>query len=139
MGLPLPPLLGAVAKPVIDIIDKFVLDKDLAQQMQNDLAVEMLRAEADITAAASSVIMAEAQGESWLQRNWRPMLMVWFSILIGAYWFGWVPSNLPEAAVLELFSLVQIGIGGYVVGRSAEKITKNISPMFGPKSPPELK
>ena len=29
------------------------------------------------------VVQAEATGESWLQRNWRPLTMVWFSALIG--------------------------------------------------------
>ena len=30
------------------------------------------------------VVQAEATGESWLQRNWRPLTMVWFSALIVA-------------------------------------------------------
>ena len=34
-------------------------------------------------------VQAEAKGESWLQRNWRPLTMVWFSFLVGAYWFGY--------------------------------------------------
>ncbi len=33
-------------------------------------------------------VQAEAKGESWLQRNWRPLTMLWFSTLIGGYWFG---------------------------------------------------
>ena len=73
------------------------------------------------------VVQAEATGESWLQRNWRPLTMVWFSALIGGYWFGYTPDNLSEEAVLSLFGLIKLGLGGYVIGRSAEKITKEIS------------
>jgi len=72
-------------------------------------------------------VQAEAAGESWLQRNWRPLTMVWFSFLVGAYWFGYTPENLSEEAVLSLFGLIKLGLGGYVIGRSAEKITKEIS------------
>ena len=72
-------------------------------------------------------VQAEANGESWLQRNWRPLTMVWFSALIGGYWFGYTPDNLSEEAVLSLFGLIKLGLGGYVIGRSAEKITKEIS------------
>ena len=70
-------------------------------------------------------VQAEATGDSWLQRNWRPLTMVWFSFLVGAYWFGYTPENLSEEAVLSLFGLIKLGLGGYVIGRSAEKITKS--------------
>ena len=72
-------------------------------------------------------VQAEATGDSWLQRNWRPLTMVWFSLLVGAYWFGYTPEKLSDAAVLSLFGLIKLGLGGYVIGRSAEKITKEIS------------
>jgi len=72
-------------------------------------------------------IQAEATGESWLQRNWRPLTMIWFSMLLGGYWFGYTPENLSEEAILSLFGLIKLGLGGYVLGRSAEKITKELS------------
>lgn len=72
-------------------------------------------------------IQAEATGESWMQRNWRPLMMLWFGALIGGYWFGYTPENLSEDAILSLFGLIKLGLGGYVLGRSAEKITKELS------------
>lgn len=71
-------------------------------------------------------VQAEATGESWLQRNWRPLTMIWFSILLGTYWFGLTPNNLSQEAVLSLLGIIKLGLGGYVIGRSAEKITKGI-------------
>ena len=65
--------------------------------------------------------MAEAQG-SWLQRNWRPMLMVTFAVLVVAHWFGFTAENIPESVQNSLFSIVMVGVGGYVAGRSAEKV-----------------
>ncbi len=95
-------------------------------------ATQKIRAlEADMERALitqrGEVVKAEAEGESWLQRNWRPLVMIWFSILVGGYWFGWTPENLTEDAVLALFEIVQFGLSGYIVGRSAEKIAKTVS------------
>jgi hypothetical protein len=40
--------------------------------------------------------VAEAQG-SWLQRNWRSLLMVTFAGLVVAHWFGFTAQNIPES------------------------------------------
>lgn len=121
-------LLSAIAPSIFKVVDDAVADKDLARQLKNELSTQLLENESDITEAASKVVMTEASGESWLQRNWRPMLMIWFAFLIGAYWFGFVPVNMAQATVDKLFTLVQIGVGGYVVGRSGEKIAKTVAP-----------
>lgn len=76
----------------------------------------------EIERAAAEVVKAEAQGQSWLQRTWRPITMLVFVGLIVARWLGWSAPNLGDAEVLKLWSIVEIGLGGYVIGRSAEKI-----------------
>ena len=48
--------------------------------------------------------------------------MLVFVCLIVARWLGWTADNMSEAEYLELYDLMKIGLGGYVVGRSAEKI-----------------
>lgn len=78
-------------------------------------------------ASAEKIIVSEAQSESWLARSWRPILMLTFGGLIVARWFGWAAPNLTEAEYLKLWDIVQFGIGGYVVGRSAEKIAPEIA------------
>ncbi len=83
--------------------------------------------------AKTAIIIAEAKSESWLTSNWRPLTMVSFVALIGAYWMGLTPDTVPEEAVLEMFSLVKIGLGGYVVGRSAEKVAVPLMEAFKKK------
>ena len=124
-------LIAAIAPAVLDIVDKSIEDKDAAFKLKAAIGTELLRSNSEISRAAADVVMAEARGESWLQRSWRPLLMVWFAILIGSYWFGIVPANLPVPIVQDLFTLVQIGIGGYVVGRSGEKIAHAVAPYLG--------
>lgn len=53
--------------------------------------------------------------------------MLSFVGLIGSHWYGFTAENLTETQILSMFELVKIGLGGYVIGRSAEKITKTVS------------
>jgi hypothetical protein len=73
----------------------------------------------------TSVIVAEAQGESWLQRNWRPVTMLAFVAIIILYWFGIQPENLTQDTINKLFQIIQYGMSGYIIGRSGEKIAKS--------------
>lgn len=85
--------------------------------------------EGTIVEAKSNIIVAEAQGKSWLQRNWRPLLMTTIIIIVAnnyvlfPYLSIWWPEDvkildLPD----KLFTLMEIGVGGYIVSRGAEKI-----------------
>lgn len=78
----------------------------------------------------SEIVKTEAASEHWLAANWRPILMLTFGALIVARWFGWAAPNLTEAEYLKLWSIVEVGIGGYVVGRSVEKIAPSIAEVF---------
>ena len=70
----------------------------------------------------AGIIKAEASSDSWLAANWRPIVMLVFTGLIVARWFGWAAPNLSEQEYIKLWSIVELGMGGYVIGRSAEKI-----------------
>ena len=76
--------------------------------------------------AAVSVLVAEASG-NWLQRSWRPLMMLTFTGLIVARWLGWTAPNLAPSEYDHLWSIVQLGIGGYVIGRSVEKVAPAIA------------
>lgn len=117
-------LIPAIASIIGTVVDKAVPDKDKADELKAELTLQILALNAEELRRSSDIILAEVQGESWLQRNWRPGLMVFFAALVGAYWFGFTPENLDPKSIENLFHLVQIGVGGYVVGRSGEKIVK---------------
>ena len=70
--------------------------------------------------------MAEAGGKSWIQRSWRPVTMLTFVGIVLMRWFG-LTVAVPEAVEVELMSLIKIGLGGYVAGRSIEKVTETAS------------
>ena len=118
-------LIGAVAAPLLkglfDVVDQAVEDKDQAALIKSRLQEMALTGQMKELEEASKIIVAEARSESWLARNWRPLTMVFFVGIIGAWWFGVTPERASEALMLELFEIVKLGLGGYVVGRSVEK------------------
>lgn len=113
---PLIPVIAAV-------LDRVIPDPQVASEAK--LKALELAQKGEL--AGLEMIKAEAQGESWLQRNWRPILMLVFGGLIVARWCGFVAPNLSEAEYLKLWSIVEFGLGGYVVGRSVEKIAPSVA------------
>lgn len=117
------PLFGTVAKNLFpDPADEL---KRLELQQQLQLAL-MQQASA-IQTAAADIVRTEAQSEYWLTACWRPIVMLTFTGLIVARWFGWAAPGLMEAEVVKLWDIVNIGLGGYVIGRSAEKIVPQVA------------
>ena len=117
-------LLGAVApmiKTLFSTIDKTIDNKAEAEKLKQSIQQQLLSGQLKELEAQAKIITAEAQG-GWLQRNWRPILMLVFAGLVVAHWFGLTAPNIPESVQNSLLNIVLVGISGYVVGRSAEKV-----------------
>ena len=112
---------AALLPALASIIGKLIPDP--AQRAEAQLKLIAMQHSGDLAElqAAVSVIVAEAAG-NWLQRSWRPIMMLTFTGLIVARWLGWTAPNLAPAEYDHLWSIVQLGIGGYVIGRSVEKV-----------------
>lgn len=118
-----------IIQPVVDLIDdlstsdeeKLILRNELAK-IENAFNLKVMEYETKLLEAKSSIIIAEAASSSWLTKTWRPLMMVWFGLLLGLYWFDITPENLTQETIDSLFLLLQIGIGGYIGGRSIERI-----------------
>jgi hypothetical protein len=95
-------------------------------KMQQSGELAVLEADTGIIKSGAEIVKAEATSESWLTRSWRPITMLIFVGLITARWFGFAAPNLAEAEYLELWEIVKIGLGGYVIGRSVEKTVPGI-------------
>jgi len=117
-------ILGAVApmvKTLFNTIDKTIDNKAEAEKMKQTIQQQLLSGQLKELEAQASIITAEAKG-GWLQRNWRPLLMLTFAGLVVAHWFGFTAPNIPESVQNSLLNIVLVGMGGYIVGRSGEKI-----------------
>jgi len=121
----LPLLIGPLISGVLGVIDKAVEDKDQANVIKAKINEMAVMGEMKELESAAKIIVAEAQGDSWLQRNWRPLLMVTFGVIIANNYlivpiFNTPPADIPP----DMWDLLKLGVGGYVVGRSAEKSVK---------------
>jgi hypothetical protein len=129
------PLLGAIAplaKILFNTVDKAVEDKDLANKLKAELQTQMLQSHTEELQAASRVIEAEAKA-GWFASSWRPLLMyVLIFILIWNYILGPIIKFFFHAGITidlpgDVWTLLQIGLGGYVVGRSAESVARTMA------------
>ena len=114
-------LIGTIGGKVLDIVDDVVEDKDEANKLKFQIQRQLIETKSSELEAQAKIVLAEAQG-SWLQRNWRPLLMVVFAGLVVAHWFGFTAPDIPESVQNSLLNIVMVGVGGYVMGRSAEKV-----------------
>lgn len=109
------------------LIDRLWPDPEKRDQAKLALMEMAQKGELAELTGRAEIVKAEAASEHWLAANWRPILMLTFGGLIVARWFGFAAPNLSEAEYLKLWSIVELGIGGYVIGRSVEKIVPSVA------------
>ena len=120
-------LIPALAPIVGQIVGSLFPDPTEKAKAEAEAMRQLLAHQADIESAAAKIINTEAASTHWLAANWRPLTMLVFVGLIVARWCGWAAPGLAEAEYLKLWSIVEFGLGGYVVGRSVEKIAPSIA------------
>lgn len=120
-------------EPLTKIVDEMHTSTEEKGQLRNALAAmqheltgKLIEYKVQIVEAQKAILVAEANGHSWLQRNWRPLTMLTMVAMVVADTMGWAENRLSDGAWL----VIQIGLGGYVVGRSVEKIAPSV---FNPK------
>lgn len=123
--------LLALIPSILGVVDKFIPDADKRNELRSELTLQALNNESELHKATSKIITAEAQGESWMQRNWRPLTMLVFVFIIANNYviapyamalIGWeIPTlDIPQG----MWGLLQLGIGGYIASRGGEKMMK---------------
>lgn len=142
MGNFLKSLVGTAESPVTGFLDavsgilgKVVTDPNAKLQAtleiskaQNDLTMKLAELDAQTYQAQAAVIETEAKSESWITRNWRPIVALMFAIgcLIGFFdvLFGTIAlaqKDLVLAIAMEFLGITKICLGGYYFGRTVEK------------------
>ena len=120
-------LFQALLGPVFKVIDKVVPDLAQRDQIKGQLQMAAMTGEMKEVGASASIIRAEASG-GWLQRNWRPILMLVIIVIVANNYLVYpylvlfgvptIPLELPD----KLWTLMTIGVGGYIASRGGEKI-----------------
>ena len=123
-------LIPALAPILSRVAGNLFPDPEAKAKAESEMMLALMAKQAELEQAAASIVKAEAASDNWLASSWRPVVMLTFAGLIVARWFGWAAPNLSEAEYLKLWSIVEFGLGGYVVGRSVEKIAPSVAGAF---------
>jgi Holin of 3TMs, for gene-transfer release len=128
---------GLMKGPITQVLDGFIKDTQTRRQLEADLKVRLTDHLAEALALQQAVVLAEVKSEHWLTRSWRPLLMLImmaFLVLtglvlpLGDLIIGHViPFNPHWQAIPPAFwEFLTIGMGGYIGGRSLEKIAGQV-------------
>jgi hypothetical protein len=127
--------IGSLVKEIGGVIDNLSTtseEKLEAQrkllELQRSFQTKVMEVDVQFAAEQAKVIAAEVESGSYLARNWRPILMLTFTYIIAhnfviAPLFSVASVPVPE----PMWELLKIGMGGYIFGRSAEKIIPGVT------------
>jgi hypothetical protein len=119
-------ITGDIIKSVGGVIDNLFTSDEERIKAKNKVFEILKEKELELRKMQTEVIVTEAKG-NWLQRSWRPILMLGFGFIVMYNKFFAPAFGLPNAELEnEFWNLLQLGVGGYVIGRSAEKIAKDV-------------
>lgn len=132
-------LTKLLAGPLVDkIVGIFTAmqDRKLTEaEIRAKVETQVLETIGDVTRTQGDVIIAEMRGESPLQRLWRPItallfvfIVFWFGFLQPLFvgWFGLPPLRVGDVLLLQIIELVKLCLGGYIGGRTLEKIVSTM-------------
>jgi hypothetical protein len=135
-------VLGLVEGPLAKVLDAYVSDLELRRKLAAELETQFLAHLTKTAELGAGVVLAEANSAHWLTRSWRPLLMLLlmsFLVIAGlllplAELVAGRPIRFePHWAMLPdgFWDFLTIGMGGYIGGRSLEKVAGTVF-----KSPP---
>lgn len=126
---------GPLVKSVMGVFTKHLDVKMNKDVLQAEVEKAILGTITDVSKSQADIIMAETKSESWLVRNWRPISALCFVLVVLFYalwvpitvaYFGFPPPRIGDPLMLETINLVKICLGGYIGGRTLEKVAETV-------------
>lgn len=127
-------LVTKTIDPLASLIDNVHTSKEeeleaqrLLQEIENTLTMKLLDLHQEELKAKTKVLVAEAKSEHWLTSSWRPITALVFTFIIANnYIIAPYSQALFGAKVMfeiphQLWELLKLMIGGYVLSRGVEK------------------
>ena len=122
----LTPILG-------DVLKKVVPDTTKHKELEGEIKLALLSHTDSLEKMRGEIVLAEAKSSSWITASWRPLLMMVAICIIAVNYLVFplvaigYPSIMDNLLELpdQLWNLLTLGVGGYIVGRSGEKMIDN--------------
>lgn len=128
-------IFGGTAKGIVEgtghIIDKLVVNDQEKLNAKKALTEVVMNNLSHLATAHKEVLKTELSGTK-LQRNWRPIVMLSFAFIIVYHYFlqpllaFWWPVPMIQLPT-QFWGLLELGLGGYVIGRSVEKVATTVT------------
>jgi hypothetical protein len=128
---------GLVNGPLSKALDGYIKDVELRRKLEAELSGLLMTHMGKALEQEAQIVLAEVKSEHWLTRSWRPILML---TLLGIVVFfglalpiadGLAGKPLPfsprwNEIPPQMWDFLMIGMGGYIGGRSLEKIATQV-------------
>lgn len=114
--------LSSLVSAIGETVGRLTLPSREKKQLETELIETIIRHVGEMADKQTSIIRDEASG-NWLQRSWRPLVMLTCAAIV-------IASTFTSSPILDdtsrFWNLLEIGIGGYIVGRGGERIAGTI-------------
>lgn len=126
--------VGDITVAVGNTLDQTLTSDEEKLSKKNELIEIITSKISEVISYQRDILVKELDGNG-LQRNWRPIVMLAFAFIVVYRYFIAPVFHLELIDMPEKFwDLLELGLGGYVIGRSVEKVadtvTKNIDLPF---------
>lgn len=109
-------VLSGLVGDIGGIINSLSISSTEKKELETKMTQVVYSYAGELTQQQAEIVMKETQG-NWLQRSWRPLVMLAFA---GVVLLGTVVDIPYLENDSKFWNLIEIGLGGFVVGRSIE-------------------
>jgi hypothetical protein len=126
---------GPLVGKVFDLVKGYQQKKLSESALRAEVEKAVLGTFTEVAKSQADIISAEMRSENWMQRNWRPLVAITFAFIPLFYglimpvmvsWMGFAPVRIGDDLLRWIMDVVVICLGGYIGGRSLEKIVDKI-------------
>lgn len=103
------------SKGILSVVKGLIQKDDILTPLDKESALKLLEIDMIEMQEVSKRWSSDMSSDSWLSKNVRPIILIFFSV---SYIVGWY-LEYPLTSVTSLLSLI---VGAYFGGRSAEKV-----------------
>ena len=114
--------ISGIVNSISELIGQLTLPAREKRELEIGFLKLIQELERELTQARAVAVQEEVKG-NWLQRSWRPLVMLVFALIVLAGTFTTLPI-LSDTS--RFWDLLEIGLGGYVIGRGGEKMAAAI-------------
>jgi len=121
-------LIPVLAPILGDLVKRIIPDSDKSADIEKEVKLALLEHTDSLESLRGKIVLAEASSTNWITSAWRPLLMMVIVAIIAVNYLIFpvislfIEQPLSIDLPIELWNLLQIGVGGYIVGRSGEKM-----------------